>query len=350
MKTIKQIIFLNIISLVFFSCKPEAKKDASTDSASVSSKQDSLMQKLNSPELKAVNDKLRNNPNDASLYNERAKIYIVFKQFDEAIGDGLRAMNLDSTKAEYYVTLADVYFASNKTRYSKDMLEAAVKKFPTKTEALLKLAELFFIVKQYENSLSYINKALKIDENIAKAYYLKGSVYKESGDTTKAISSMETAVEQDNKYFEAYLDLGLMQAVRKNPIAFEYYDNALRIKPGSEDALYAKAKLFQDLNKIEEAIIIYEKILASDKNSYKCLYNLGAIYLSKKDDTKRAIDYFSKAIAVNPKYTEAYYARGVCFGLLKDKDNAIADFNMSLQITPNYEPSVDALNELQRKK
>ena len=71
------------------------------------------MQKLNSPELKALNEKLLKNPNDAALYNQRAKIYMVFKQFDEAIGDGLRAMNLDSTKAEYYVTLADVYFTSN---------------------------------------------------------------------------------------------------------------------------------------------------------------------------------------------------------------------------------------------
>lgn len=348
MKTLKQVFLLPIFSVLIFSCTQQIKKEESktTDPQ----KTDSLIQKLNSPELKAINEQLLKDPNNAELYNKRAKIYLGIKQFDEAIGDGLRAMKIDSTKGDYYVTLADIYFASNKTRYSKDMLEAAVKKFPTNTEALLKMAELLFIVKQYENSLSYINKALKVDENIAKAYYLKGCVYKESGDTSKAISSMETAVEQDNQYYTAYLDLGIMHAVHKNPLAFQYYDNALRVKPTSEEALYAKAKLLQDMNKIDESINLYERILVSNKSQSDCLFNLGAIYLGKKKDPKKAIDYFSKAVTVDPKYTEAYFARGVCYQELKDKDNAIADFNMSLQITPNYEPAVEALNELQKKK
>ena len=103
-------------------------------------------------------------------------------------------MKIDSTKAKYYVTLADVYFATNKTRLSKETLEATVKKFPNNTEALLKLAELFFLVRQYEIAITNINKALKIDENMANAYYLKGSVFKEMGDTAKAISSLQTAI------------------------------------------------------------------------------------------------------------------------------------------------------------
>ncbi|MGZ3931377.1 MAG: tetratricopeptide repeat protein [Bacteroidia bacterium] len=313
-------------------------------------KKDSLIEKINSPQLKAINAKLLSDPNNAALYAERAKIYIGLKQFEEAVGDALRAMNLDSTKAEHYITLADVYFASNKTRYSKEMLEAAVKKFPENTEALLKLAELYFLVKQYENSIAYINKALKIDENIAKAYYLKGSVYKELGDTTKAISSMVTAVEQDNKYFNAFLDLGILYASRKNPLAFEYYDNALRIKPNDENVLYAKAKLLQDLDKINECIGVYEQILYINKNNKDALYNLGAVYLSRKKETKKAIDYFSKAIAVDPQYTEAYFARGACFQLMNDNNNAKADFNMCLQITKNYEPAIEALNHMDKSK
>jgi tetratricopeptide (TPR) repeat protein len=345
MKIVKAIVLFTSITSLFFSCSQgEKKEDVKIEI------KDSLVDKLNSPELKALNAQLISEPNNAELYNKRAKIYIALKQFSEAAGDGLRARDLDSTKADYYVTLADVYFASNQTRHSKEMLEAAVKKFPESTEALLKLAELYFIVKQYENSLAFINKALKIDDHIAKAYYLKGSVYKEAGDTSKAISSMITAVEQDNKYFDAFFDLGILHAVHKNPMAFEYYDNALRVKPNNPEVIYAKAKLLQDLNKIDESILLYENLLTVNKDDEHALYNLGAIYLDRKKETKKAIDYFSKAVTVNPKYTEAYFARGVCFQLLKDKNSALADFNMSLQITPNYEPSVEALNEMEKKK
>jgi tetratricopeptide (TPR) repeat protein len=344
MKICKTIIYFSILSVLLFACGDPGKKEEKK----TEEKKDSLIEKLNSPQLKALNAKLLKDPNNAALYSERAKLYMGLKQFEEAVGDALRAMNLDSTKAEYYITLADVYFASNKTRYSKEMLEAAVKKFPENTEALLKLAELFFLVKQYENSLTYINKALKIDENISRAYYLKGSVYKELGDTTKAISSITTAVEQDNTYFNAFLDLGILYASRKNPLAFEYYNTALRLKPNDENVLYDKAKLLQDLDKIDESIGIYEQLLYIYKNNKDALYNLGAVYLNKKKEIKKAVDYFSKAIAVDPQYTEAYFARGVCFQVLKDYDNARADFNMCLGVTKNYEPAIEALNELEK--
>lgn len=346
MRTLKLITGCVAIVMMFAACHSTETKQEQKQAE----KTDSLMEKLNSPQLKAINEKLRKDPENADLYAERAKIYISLKQFEEAAGDALRAMKMDSSKVEHYITLADVYFASNKTRYSKEMLEAAIKKFPDNTEALLKMAELFFLVKQYENSISYINKALKINENIALAYYLKGSVYKELGDTTKAISSMETAVEQDNKYFNAYLDLGILYASRRNSLAFEYYDNALRIKPNDENVLYAKAKLLQDLDKTDESIALYQQILAVNKNNKSALYNLGAVYLDRKKDINKAIDYFSKAVNVDPQYTEAYYGRGVAFQLMKDANNAKADFNMCLQITKNYEPAIEALNELESNK
>lgn len=333
-----------IAALVMFSCKSGENKEVVQKE-----NKDSLIDKLNSPELESVNEKLKADPNSAELYNERAKIYIQLKQFDAAVGDAKRSLKIDSTKVDYHLTLVDAYFADNKTRQVKETLELIVKKFPDNIEGLLKLGELFFLVRQYENALTHINKALKIDESMARAYYLKGSVFKEMGDTTKAVSSMQTAIEQDNKYFDAFVDIGLLYAIKKNPLAFQYFDNALRLKPGNDNVMYAKAKLLQDMNKIPEAIAEYDKMLAINKDNSMVLYNLGAIYLDKKKDAEKAVDYFSKAIAVDPKYTEAYFARGVCYEVLKDIPNAKADYNMCMQITPNYELAIEALNNLDKK-
>lgn len=338
MKLFKSILFL-VAAFTFASCSPNEKTEEVK-----AEKKDSLIEKINSPELKAINEQLLKEPDNAEFYNKRARLYIQLQQLDEALGDAIRATKLDTTKAAYYVTLADIYFANNKTRFAKQTLEATVKQFPENTEALLKLGELFFLVRQYENAILHINKALKVDENLAQAYYLKGSVFKEMGDTAKAISSMQTALEQDNKYFDAFLDIGILYASRKNPLAMEYYNNALKLRPNDENTLFAKAKLLQDLNRIEECIVMYQQVLKMNKNNKNVLYNLGAISLNMKKDAKTAIDYFSNAIAVDPKYTEAYFARGVSFEMLKDMNNAKADYNMCLQITPNYEPALDALN------
>ncbi len=306
---------------------------------------DSITSIINSPELKALNQKILDSPNDAALYHERAKVLLQLKQLEEAINDAKRSLRIDSTKAEYYMTEADIFFAANQTRNAKDVLEKIVLKFPENTEGLLKLGELFFYVKQYENAFAAINKALKINENLAKAYYLKGSIYKETGDTAKAISSLETAVDQDNKNYGAFLYLGMIYGARKNTIALEYYDNAIRLNPTAE-VFYAKAKLLQDLGKFDEAMALYEQILKGDPQNEFSLYNLGAINLEVKKDPSKALDYFTQAITANPKYAEAYFARGVCYEELKEKKSAYEDYTMCLKLKPNYDPAVDALNAL----
>ncbi|MBL7936666.1 MAG: tetratricopeptide repeat protein [Bacteroidia bacterium] len=337
----KKIVALIIISISFFSCK-----EGDETIVENSKHADSLLKIINSPELAALNKKILDNPDDANLYNERARIYMQFKQFDDAINDSKRSLRMDTTNAAFYLTEADIFFASNETRNAKDVLESVVKKFPENTDGLLKLGELYYLVKQYENAFAKINQALKINENLAKAYYLKGSIYKEIGDTVKAISSLETAIEQDNKNYGAFLDLGLIYASRKNPLAFEYYDNAINLSSSNTDALYAKAKLFQDLNQIKDAVTLYNQILKQDASHVFSLYNLGAIEYGINKNPKKAIEYFTNAISVNPKYAEAYFARGACYQEINDNGNASADYNMCLQLKPNYEPAVDGLNSL----
>lgn len=45
-----------------------------------------------------------------------------------------------------------------------------------------------------------------------------------------------------------------------------------------------------------------------------------------QDATETAIIFFNKAIEENPSNIEAYYQRGMCYYMLKNYDNAIADF------------------------
>jgi len=340
----KSIFFIAaVIVVVLQSCK-NSGNDADFTNANL--KADSLSIKLNSPELKAVNAELLKDPNNANLYHKRAMVYIMLKQLPEAVGDGLRAIKIDSTRSEYYLTLVDAYFAENKTKLARDLLVIIEKKFPDNQEGLLKLAELYFLIQKYQDALDYANKALKLNENLASGYYLKANVYRETGDTAKAISSLQTTIEQDSKFKDAFLDLGIIYGARKNPLAFEYYTNALKLEPNNEQVLYARAKLLQDLGKTEEAIAAYDALLIKNKNCTSCLYNTGALYLEIKKDNKKALEYFTKAIVSNPSYTEAYFARGLTYVRLKDKASAKADYEMCIKLQPNYEPALQGLNNL----
>jgi tetratricopeptide (TPR) repeat protein len=340
--TCKLFFYPLIFLLALSSCRNSVDKDT----AVANEKADSLSIKLNSPELKMVNAELLKEPSNGSLYQKRANVYMLLRQFPEAEGDAKRAIKMDSTRDDFFMTLADIYFAENKTKLAKETLEMIEKKFPPNSSVLLKLSELYFLVQKYQEAIDYANKALKIDQNLAQGYYLKGNIYKESGDTAKAISNLVTTTEQDSRFKNAFQDLGVIYAARKNPLAFEYYNNALKLDPDNTEVKYGIAKLLQDLGKIDEAIVKYDEIIASDNTCKNCCYNLGAIYLQLKKDNKKAAECFTKAIHVDPNYVEAYLARGFSYAGLRDKASAKADYEMCLKLFPNYPPAIQGLNEL----
>lgn len=333
---------LLFLALTLFSCNGDTGAESSVDPVA----SDSLVFSTESPELKAVSEKILTDPANAALYHERALLYLKLDQPQAAVNDAKRAVRLDSTDAKYYLALADIYFTTNQTRQVKDLLEIIEKKFPENTEALLKLAELYWLVRQYQKGIEYVNRALRINENLARAYYIKGGIYRESGDTSRAISSLETATEQDNRFTDAFYDLGVIYSARRNPIALQYFSNVLRIDPQHADAHYGRAKLLQDLGKTDEAINAYNEILKFDSNCARCLYNLGALHVEIKKDNRKALEHFSSLIKLEPDNIQAYFARGYTYSKLGDYESARADYQMCLKMDPAFEPAAQGLNEL----
>jgi tetratricopeptide (TPR) repeat protein len=342
---LRTLTLLPVILLFCAGCNnPQTKKGESVAAP------DSTIAKFNSPALKQANDALRANPVDPNLYLQRGKVYLELRDFDAAVADGERALKLDSMKDSYYLFLTDAYFYNNKTRQAKEILERCVKNLPNSSEGYLKLAELYFYVKKYQESINAVNSALKIDENLAKGYFLKGMCYKESGDTGRAISSLQTACEQDNQYYDAYIETGRMLLQKKNPLGIEYLNNALRIDPKSTEAIYIIAKFYQDAGQVKKAEEAYNKLLAMDKKYASAWYNLGAIEFYMKRDRNKAKEYFTEAINADPQYAEAYFARGACYESLKDEDNAIADYKEAIKYRVNYEDAIANLNRLLDKQ
>ena len=291
----------------------------------------------NAPEISVLNERIKNDPNQAELYHQRAKYYLEKKDFSSAQNDMVRALALDSNNAGYYLTLSDIYFAANKTGKAKESLEKSIGLDEKNIDALLKLAELYFYVQKNQSSIEFIDKVLLLDQYNSKAYFLKGMNFKETGDTTKAISSMQTAVEQDPEYYSAYIQLGILYASQKNNLALDYYNNALRINSGSIEAYYNKGKFYQDLHQWDKAIATYEELLLVDADYKFALYNLGIIYLVHFKKNDKALQYFDRAIIADPEYSQAYYARGVCYETIGNNIKASEDIKMAKKINPSLQ-------------
>jgi tetratricopeptide (TPR) repeat protein len=319
-------IILFAISLLFFSCGSDTKSDLTT--------------------LQGLDQAILNDPSNPELWHNRGKIYLEKQQADSALINVREAIRLDSSKANYYITLGDIYLVSNRTRYTRQALERAVKLEPSNQTAHMKLAELYLYVEMRKESLNEINEVLRLDKRNPKAYYLKGIVYKELGDTNLAVSSFMTATEQDQQYGFAFEQLGLLYAAKHDFRALDFYKNALKINPKNTLVRYNIAYFLQQEGQIEKAIEAYKELIRIDPNYSNAYYNLGFINLEIQNKPEEALNWFETASKVNPGYAEAIYMKGLCYERLKKRDLAIADYQKSLVVNPRFELAKEGLERL----
>ncbi len=335
--------FLVIISLVFLgigltSCggnkKTDEKKTVVSDSIS--------------PAIAALNAKIKANPGNAELYNQRALLLVDALKLDDALADIRTALNIDSTQAPYFLTLSDVYFAMGKIKNCKRSIEKTMALDPNYADADLKYAELNFYLNEYKTTLEYIDKALKIDKINAKAYFMKGTTYKYMGDTAKAVVCFQTAVDQYPEYYNAYMQLGLLYSLKKNPMAIDYFNNAIKQNAKSIEARYGIAMFYQENGQYDNAIIEYDTILRINPKYKYAHFNLGYIHLAYLGVYSQAVKHFTNAIACDTNYFEAYFNRGLSYEKMGAVLNARDDYKKALSLHSNYGKAIDGLNRVDK--
>ena len=296
--------------------------------------------------LEKINSQLKLNPSDTKLLYQRAQIFLNAGDYNSAINDIEAVIQKDSSQANYYLTAADAYFFVGKTSKTKYYLERCSVLFPDSTEGLMKLAELYLYVKQHNKSIEIINRVLKINKFFAKAYFMKGMNFKEMGDTAKAISSFQTCVEQDQEYYNAYIQLGLIFAAQKNPLAIQFYNNALNLQPKSEEAHYNMGMFFLETGQYNKAIEKFTSLVQINPSNREAIFNLGFIHFEYLKVYEQAIKYFDQAVNADPQFARGYCYRGMSYESMGNKSKAKENYSTALKLLPDYDLAAEGMNRV----
>ena len=302
--------------------------------------------KLEIDPVEELSDEIVESPNDPNLYIKRALIYKKKNLLDLGMKDVERAMAIDSTVSYFHSVMGDFYFAKGELRFARLEFEKAIQYDETNADALVKLGEVNFYLRRYEDALIYINDALREDDQLPQAYFLKGFIYKELGDTTLAKSSFQTATEVNPNHFEAYMELGNLYAYEKDPLAQDYFETAIQINPKSAEAYYNKGMYLQTTGKYDEALDVYRDMINSDKNNFLGYYNSGYIYLTEYLDYKTAQAYFDSVLMIKPAYVDALYNKGLCAEEMGKDGEAESIYRQVLDIDPQYDLAAKGLERV----
>ncbi|MBJ11212.1 MAG: hypothetical protein CMP66_07160 [Flavobacteriales bacterium] len=309
------------------------------------------VQKKQKSDIAQLSEQLLQNPNDIALLQKRKQLFLDRGNLEAAMMDQELIVSLDSSNHELLFELAEMQYQiakNGRPNYYKASLKNLTKDLEAQeshTSSLLLRGELHFLYRNHEQSLKDLNNVLRVDPYEAKAYYFKGLNFKELGDFEKAISQLQTSVEQDPFNIYAYEELAFIYAYLDNPIAELYFDNALSLDSLNVQIWYRKGKYLQDLDRFSDAEKCYNAMLRIDNFNQFANYNLGYINWKRKD-YEMAANYFSDAIYTNPEYVDAYFARGLCFKELGNIPQARADFQSALRLDENDEQAKIELNNL----
>jgi tetratricopeptide (TPR) repeat protein len=289
---------------LFYNCKHINKKD------------DLIIKDSSSATLHSIDNELSTDINDdksnAVLYYKRARVRDLLNNIPAAVKDMETAVKMDSTNAPWQFFMAQLYEKEPLVKAAITSYKKVLDLKPDDKNAMLRLGAIYYYIKNTDESFHYLNLAIGIDKYLAEAYYYRALNFKEMGKPENAIKSLNASVEANPKYFDAYMQLGLLNAEKKNPLAVAYYTNALSVKPGNERALYARGYFYQSIDSNLLAIKDYEELLLNDSINKNALYNLGFNYYTLKE-YKKAISFFSKAAKIDSSYKDAYYGIGLSY-------------------------------------
>jgi tetratricopeptide (TPR) repeat protein len=183
-----------------------------------------------------------------------------------------------------YILLAEILRMENKFKDAENVLQKALKINPNHDDLLYNISLLYFVSRDFDNALTYIDKAIKLSRENYIYQLLKSEIYINSYNIEKALLILE--------------DLKNNNKVQK--------DNNLQIRI---NILLANA--FIKKKEYEKAENILLKLIKKHKRLELAYLNLSIIY-KHKNQLSKSIEILKKGINLSPNYMP-FYTNLACF-------------------------------------
>ncbi len=201
---------------------------------------------------------------------------------------------------------------------------------------------------EFDEAIACYSNALKLDPELAIAYYNRSLVREQIRKFAQAESDRQAAFRLDPKLAESWrsiargcaageVDLGCRAFEEGDfKVAQAHYKEALRIDPTFANAHYAQGILYDDRGKTEQALSSYTEAIRLNPRLADAYFYRAFIVLNMGDYDK-GLEDLNAAIGLNPNDAQYYLTRSRLHGELGDEAKAKADRKKALKLDPSCE-------------
>lgn len=215
-----------------------------------------------------------------------------------------------------------------------DSLNLILKQNPNNAEAYLSRAEKFLAIKSYQAAAADIYNAMQLDSNSAQARNLKGQLNFLQNKSRQAKIEWETCIKIDEQNVDCRLRLAeLFIAVEDYEKALELVNEVITIDNNNYGGYYFKGLVVRDFYKDTTlALQYFQKAVDLNPNFISGLDMMG-VMLAAVGDTLAEF-YYKRIIDIDPNRDDVYYKLGVFYMNNDDINEALESYSKCLQINP----------------
>ena len=278
---------------------------------------------------------------DASLIHiSQAMMHRARKQYDAAITESRKAINLDAKNPLAYATLGMAYLGKKEQEKATEYLKKAIEVEPEYAHGHTALGANYLMQKKIREAFMEYKQATEIDPKDYRPHMGLGTIYTGMGMYYNAVNEYKAVLSLNPSSLSARTQLSaLYLQVGKYDDAITEAKEVLRADSQSVQAYFILGRAYSFKNQFDVAIENLNQLLSLQPDSFEGNYLLGLSLMAtltsppkNKDDFKSARQRFQKAEQINSKQADTAIAMGIIDHLEGDFQQALAKFERTITI------------------
>jgi tetratricopeptide (TPR) repeat protein len=277
----------------------------------------------------------------------------------------LSAQSQDESRAAeayYHFAKARSLDGSGQWEEAIEEYEKALELDPTNSVIYSEMATTYFRHRQTERAVEYSQRAIRADADNLEAHELLGSIYTTmlsnagAGGAVspeiidRAIEEFEQIVRIDPNQRQSYLMLGRLYRFKNDPErAAQVYRDFLEIQPGSEEGAISLAELQMDAGNVQEAVEILSKFSDEQPESQVVLSTLGEAY-ARLEEFDKAAETYERALGLDRDNVDLLRARAQALFFADRLEEAAGGYRQLLESEPDDALASMRLGQIYRQQ
>jgi tetratricopeptide (TPR) repeat protein len=304
---------------------------------------------LGRPPFASLSDSITKFPENTGLLLRRAELLSQHDHYELAYNDYTKAWAKDSSEA---VTMAYVsnLFLVNKPAQAVKILEDAARRFPDNPDFRRRLSEAYLQTGRSQEALSQYDNMLQSDSTNFEAWYEKGLLLVQMGDTAAAIDVLTRSYALQPLSMNG-IALANLYAETKNPMAVTIADEIIRKDSLSEilDPLFVKGIYYANTGQYALALEQFDECIRIDWKFADAYIEKGII-LYEQNNIDEALLTFKMANTVSSTNADGYYWQGRCYEAAGKKEEAMDNYVRAYSLDRSFVEAKVAIDRLKKSK